>query len=243
MEFFQVVDPVTLAPASYAYVALQLALAVACAVLLGVCLHVLPERLVRCCKTARPKVPREALAKAVTPASKLSVANKPSSSAAASATPSFSAAAPVGTAPKAQAKATAPAASAAVADSTLDDALEAFFDEEILLDEALLDATAPSALPEEETAPTNRTPGKPTRPPPKKTGDFSTALAAKMAKGLRIKACPASTASLPQAQSKPPERNDTAEKELEDALDAYMEEEQLLDEAMLDSAVDAAHRT
>ncbi|CAC9487134.1 conserved hypothetical protein [Leishmania infantum JPCM5] len=239
MEFFQVVDPVTLAPASYAYVALQLALAVACAVLLGVCLHVLPERLVRCCKTARPKVPREALAKAVTPASKLSVANKPSSSA----TPSFSAAAPVGTAPKAQAKATAPAASAAVADSTLDDALEAFFDEEILLDEALLDATAPSALPEEETAPTNRTPGKPTQPPPKKTGDFSTALAAKMAKGLRIKACPASTASLPQAQSKPPERNDTAEKELEDALDAYMEEEQLLDEAMLDSAVDAAHRT
>ncbi|CAG9573677.1 conserved hypothetical protein [Leishmania major strain Friedlin] len=243
MEFFQVVDPVTLAPASYAHVALQLALAVACAVLLGVCLHVLPERLVCVSKTARAKVPREALANAATPASKLSVANTPSSLAAASATPSFSAAAPVGTAPKPQAKAAAPAASAAVAESTLHDVLEAFFEEETLLDEALLDATAPSALPEKETAPANRTPGKPTQPPLKKTGDFSPGLAAKMTQRLQVEACPASTASSPQVASKPPERNNTAERELEDALDAYMEEEQLLDEAILDSAVAAAHRT
>ncbi|CBZ25508.1 conserved hypothetical protein [Leishmania mexicana MHOM/GT/2001/U1103] len=233
MEFFQVVDPVTLEPASYAHVALELAFAVACAVLLGVCLHVLPERLVRCSKTARAKVPREALAKAATPVSKPSVANRPSSSAAA----------PVATTPKAQAKATVSVASVAVAENTLNDVLEAFFEGETLLDEALLDATAPSVLPEEETSPANPMPGKPTEPPLKKTADFSTDLAAKMAKGLQIQACPARTASSPQAASKPHETKNTAEKELEDALDAYMEEQQLLDEAMLDSAVEAAHRT
>ncbi|GET87706.1 unspecified product [Leishmania tarentolae] len=241
MEFFQAVDPVTLVPASYAQVALELLFAVVFTVLLGVCLQVLPEKLVCCSKTGRSKVPRDAVAKASAPASKSSTTNKPSSSA--SPALSFSAGAPPARAPKTLAKAVVPAPSAALAESTLDDVLDAFFEGETLLDEALVDATVLSAPAEEETPGTHSISAKSTPPPLKNMSDFSRGLAVKRTKGPQRQASGGTTASLVHAASKPCATKDKSERELEDALDAYMEGERLLDEAMLDSAVEAAHRT
>nr|CAJ2473173.1 unnamed protein product [Leishmania braziliensis] len=235
MEFFHVVDPVTLAPVSYARVALELALAVVCTVLLGACLQVLPERLLRYSQTARAKVPREAVAVgAAAAATKPAMLKKLSTTA--SATPS-----PSSTAPPAPPKTAPSAPPAALAERTLDDVLESFFEGESLLTEALIDATAHSSTPTEETPPANTTAGKPTQPSPPKTSDFSSDLAAKMTRGLQSQARLATAAPPPKRASKLQETGDTADKRLEDALDAYMEEEQLLDEAVLDSALEAAH--
>ncbi|KAG5508617.1 hypothetical protein GH5_06870 [Leishmania sp. Ghana 2012 LV757] len=231
MDFLQVVDPVTLMPVFYTHVALELAASVACTVLLGVCLHVLPERLVRRSKAARVKVPREAVAEVATPASRPAVPME--SPTLALPAPSSSATAP---------KKTDPAPSPAIAESTLDGALESFFEEESLLDEALLDTVVPSAPPGEEAPPAGSTRVKVAQPSTNEAVEFSRELAAKMTKGLQCKARPATVAPPPEAVSGSPAKNKTAEKQLEDALDAYMAEEELLNEAMLDSAVAAAHR-
>ncbi|KAG5479533.1 hypothetical protein LSCM1_04802 [Leishmania martiniquensis] len=234
MEFFQVVDPVTLAPLPYTHVALELAVSVVCAVLLGVCLHVLPGRLVHRSKAASLKVPREALAEVTAPASGRTAPKKLPTSVSLDPSPSA-------TASKAPTK-TDQAPSAAVADSTLDSALESFFEEESLLKEALVDTAVPSALPEDGTRPAGQARMQIAQSSPKESSEFSKELAAKMTKGLQRKARPASAAPPPMTAPIPPVKKETADKKLEDALDAYMAEEELLNEVMLDSALAAAHR-
>lgn len=257
MEFFQIVQPGTLAAASAPHVAVELALTVAFAVLLGVCVRVVPERLVPRAKTAsRHDAPRKAAtARAETAKTAAAPAApaprpQPAPASAASKTP----AAPAQPAAKAAPSAArlAPVASAA-AQRTLDDALDSFFQNEDLLDEALLDATTGAPVDIEGTAaPTPPPAAKPSAPSsPKRTDDFSKELAAKMTKGLQSKARPAAPGAAPpspnqrsapaKAATKAAPASKSTEVELDDVLDAYMAEQQLLDEAMLDSVLQSAH--
>ncbi|KAG5508279.1 hypothetical protein JKF63_05535 [Porcisia hertigi] len=240
MEFFQVVDPVTLEPTSWAHVALELVLTVACAVLLGACLQVLPEKLVRRSKMVRAKVPGAFTKEAAIPATKPAVS--PKSPISGPATPATTATALSTTPAKTPSPKATPAHTSVVAASTLNDVLESFFEGESLLDEALLDATAPFALPNEGTPTAKPTPLRDPKRISNGTSAFSKELSSRMTTGLHSQSHPAALVPPLKGTSKPAGAHDTMEKNLEDVLDAYMAEEQLLDEAMLDSALEAAQK-
>lgn len=264
MDFLQLVDPTSFAAASAVRVLIELVVAAVFAVALGVGLRVVPEKLVSRAKTTRAdgtsaaKPARVTTAATITPA-----AARVPKSASAKAAPVLEASTSAATAPKTAPKAapaavpakkpaastaTATSAAASKADNTLDDVLDSFFEDEDLLDEALLDTAAPTteapAAPKQEppTAKPNSPTAKPavstasTAPRAQQKNDaFSKELAAKMTKGLQGKT-PAAPAPKPTTM----ESAATADRELDDALDAYLAEEQLLDEAILDSAVQEA---
>jgi hypothetical protein len=226
MDFFRIVDTQALAPSSALRVLVELTVVAVCAVALGVCLRLVPEMLVPHSKPTRPTT------SVVRP-----VTHTAQAPPAAAATPLRQAA-------------TAPAVSAAPpvaskADHTLDDVLDSFFEDEDLLEAALLDTTAPVTAPVTVASKPHPSTAKAAAPPAPSKGDvFSKELAAKMTKNLQGKTsvAPPTTPQKPAAPA-PQKATDaaaTADEKLDDALDAYLAEEQLLDEAILDSAVQEA---
>lgn len=116
------------------------------------------------------------------------------------------------------------------ADQTLDDVLDAFFDDEDVLDEALIDAAVPpsaaAAVKQQDDSEKNR------------SGNADRALAARMTRHLQSTS-QASAKGRPEAAGPAPGVTD----QLDAVLDAYMKEDELLEEAILDSAVAAARRS
>lgn len=242
MDFLQIVDPQSLAQASVLHVSIELVVVAVSAVMFGVCLRIVPEKLVPRSKTKRAE------------SNVTTSDNHPKSTAAAlphaapktvtTAHKAVPAAAPV-------VKTAAPSATSKV-DNTLDDVLDSFFEDEDLLDEALLDTATPSAEPStscKPKSPMEKTASslavKTSSPTKAKDDTFSKELAAKMTKGLQGKTAVSAPGAF-TAESKthaPPEATDSAaaaDQKLDDALDAYLAEQQLLDEAILDSAVQEA---
>ncbi|KPI82623.1 hypothetical protein ABL78_8367 [Leptomonas seymouri] len=232
MDFLQIVDSKSLVTVSAMRVLAELAVTAISAVVFGVCLRIVPEKLVTRSTATRPSI---AAPKTVPSARPRTATAEPKAGAAVkTALPSA-----LSTAVPAASTAAAAPASAAKADSTLDDVLDSFFKDESLLDEALLDAAAPTSKPVVATKP-NTLKSK-AMPTPTQSEAFSKELAAKMTRQLQ----PTSTSSQPAkagaAPHKPEDAAAAAERKLDDALDAYLAEEQLLDEAILDSALQAAH--
>lgn len=121
-----------------------------------------------------------------------------------------------------------------------------------MLDEALLDTATPSAEPSTSCKPKSPVEKvalslavKTSSPTKAKDDTFSKELAEKMTKGLQGKTAVSAPGAF-TAESKthaPPEATDSAaaaDQKLDDALDAYLAEQQLLDEAILDSALQEA---
>lgn len=233
MDYFNIVDPVQLLSAPVWWAVLELALVLLGAILLGTGLRCLPSVLAeRHCKPrAAPLPPVKPAAvpapKDTKPAPPPQVVHKP-------------VAEPEAPAAK---KEQAVSAHSPEVEKTLDDALGKFFEEEALLNDALLDAVPAAA-----TAPPH--PVR-TSPPPlvKATEDSEKALAQRMMRSLAGNTKPqrpvekAVKATAPRASETRPTRTvNDVDATLEAALEHFLEDEAILDDAILDAALEDAHR-